>query len=77
MFSSQSPGGGPASLLRWMDLATAVPAAHLARAAYVRWMRTFLGGQRTPYRPAWAQQVTLPDGQPVLRIGYGAPSPLR
>jgi hypothetical protein len=76
-FSSQSPGGGPASLLRWVDLATAVRAVHLARAAYVRWMRAFLGAQRAPYRPAWVQQVTLPDSQSVLRIGYGAPSPLR
>ncbi len=76
-FFNQSPGGGPASLLRWADLATAVPASHLTRAAYVRWMRTFIDAQRAPYRPAWAQQVTLASGQTVLRIGYGAPSPLR
>ncbi len=76
-FSSQSPGGGPASLLRWVDLATAVRAAHLTRAAYVRWMRAFIDAQRAQFRPAWARQVTLPDGQSVLRIGYGAPSPIR
>ncbi len=72
-----APGGGPASLLRWVDLATAVRAAHLTRAAYVRWIRGFIDAQRAQYRPAWTQQVTLPDGQTVLRIGYGAPSPLR
>jgi len=76
-FSNQSPGGGPASLLRWVDLATAVRAAHLTRAAYVRSMRAFIDVQRAQYRPEWAQQVTLPNGQTVLRIGYGAPSPLR
>ncbi len=76
-FFNQSPGGGPASLLRWVDLATAIRAAHLTRAAYVRSMRAFIDVQRAPYRPAWAQQVTLPNGQTVLRIGYGAPSPLR
>jgi predicted Ser/Thr protein kinase len=76
-FFSQSPGGGPASLLRWVDLATAVRAAHLTRAAYVRWIRAFIDAQRAQYRPAWTQQVTLPGGQTVLRIGYGAPSPLR
>jgi serine/threonine protein kinase len=76
-FFSQSPGGGPASLVRSVDLATAVRAAHLTRAAYVRWMRAFIDAQRAQYRPAWAQQVTLPNGQTVLRIGYGAPSPLR
>jgi hypothetical protein len=75
-FLSQSPGGGPASLLRWADFATAVPAAHLAPSAYARWMRAFIDAQRAEYRPAWSQQVTLPDGQAVLRIGYGAPSPL-
>jgi predicted Ser/Thr protein kinase len=76
-FVNRSPGGGPASLLRWVDLATAVRAAHLTRAAFVRWMQAFIDMQRAQYRPAWAQQVTLPDGQTVLRIGYGAPSPLR
>jgi predicted Ser/Thr protein kinase len=76
-FFNQSPGGGPASLLRSVDLATAVRAAHLTRAAYVRWMRALIDAQRAQYRPAWAQQVTLPNGQTVLRIGYGAPSPLR
>jgi hypothetical protein len=76
-FLNQSPGGGPASLLRWVDLATTVRAAHLTRAASVRWMRAFIDTQRAQYRPAWAQQVMLPNGQTVLRIGYGAPSPLR
>jgi hypothetical protein len=75
-FVNQSPGGGPASLLRSMDLATADTAAHLTRTAYVAWIQTFIGAQTAQYRPSWAQQVTLPTGQAVLRIGYGAPSPL-
>jgi serine/threonine protein kinase len=75
-FSSQSPGGGPASLLRWVDLATTVPAAHLTRAAYLGWMQSFIDAQRAEYHPVWVQQVTLRTGQLVLRIGYGAPSPL-
>jgi predicted Ser/Thr protein kinase len=75
-FVDQSPGGGPASLLRSVDLATADGSAHLTDAAYLSWMRTFLGVQRAPYSPAWSQQVTLRTGQSVLRIGYGAPSPL-
>jgi hypothetical protein len=72
-FASQSPGGGPASLLRWMDLATNVPLPHLTRAAYFSWMRRYINRQRAEYHPAWILQVTLPDGQPVLRVGYGAP----
>ena len=75
-FASQSPGGGPASLLRWVDLATTVKTAHLTRAAYLGWMLSFIGMQRAEYRPVWVQQVTLHSGQHVLRIGYGAPSPL-
>jgi hypothetical protein len=75
-FASQSPGGGPASLLRWVDVATTVKAAHLTRAAYLGWMRSFIDTQRAEYRPVWVQQVTLRTGQAVLRIGYGAPSPL-
>jgi predicted Ser/Thr protein kinase len=76
-FASQSPGGGPASLLRWMDLATTVKTAHLTPAAYLAWLRSFLDPQRAEYRPAWVQPITLRAGQAVLRIGYGAPSPLR
>jgi hypothetical protein len=75
-FASLSPGGGPASLLRWVDLATNVPAAHLTRAAYLGWMQSFMQTQRAEYQPSWVEQVTLRTGQAVLRIGYGAPSPL-
>ena len=32
--------------------------------------------QRTPYQPAQAAIVRLPDGQMVLRIDFAAPSPL-
>jgi hypothetical protein len=75
-FASESPGGGPASLLRWVDLSTTVRLPHLTDAAYLSWMRQFISAQRAQYHPAWSKQVTLTDGQPVLRIGYGAPSPL-
>jgi hypothetical protein len=75
-FVDQSPGGGAASLLRSVDLATADTAAHLTRTAYLGSMRAFIGSQRAQYRPAWSQLVTLRTGQAVLRVGYGAPSPL-
>jgi hypothetical protein len=76
-FASQSPGGGPASLLRWVDLATTVRGAHLTRAAYLSWMRSFIDTQRAEYHPAFVLQVTVANGLAVLRIGYGAPSPLK
>jgi serine/threonine protein kinase len=75
-FRSQSPGGGQGSLIRWMDLATDVPAAHLTAAAYIHQIRTFLDAQRTKYHPDWDQLVKLPSGQTVLQVGFGAPSPL-
>jgi hypothetical protein len=45
-------------------------------AAYLGWMTAFIDQQRAQYLPAWVQPITLRTGQPVLRIGYGAPSPL-
>jgi hypothetical protein len=74
-FVSQSPGGGPASLLRSVDLATVDSAAHLTRSAYLGWMQGFIDAQRAQYHPS-VQQVPLHTGQTVLRIGFGAPSPL-
>ena len=75
-FVDQSPGGGPASLLRSVDLATVVSTAHLTRAAYLGWMQALIAAQQAQYVPASVQQVALPTGQAVLRIGYSAPSPL-
>jgi serine/threonine protein kinase len=75
-FVNQSPGGDGASLLRSMDLATTDPAAHLTSAAYLSWMKAFLGTQTAQYLPAGPLQVRLPTGQVVLRVGYDAPSPL-
>jgi hypothetical protein len=74
-FGDQSPGGGPASLLRSVDLATPDAAAHLTSRAFARWIRRLINAQRAQYRPT-LRQVTLPTGQAVLRIQYGAPSPL-
>jgi hypothetical protein len=74
-FVDQSPGGGPASLLRSVDLATVDSAAHLTRAAYLGWMQAFIDAQRAQYHPS-VRQVTPHTGPTVLRIGFGAPSPL-
>jgi hypothetical protein len=74
-FGGQSPGGGPASLLRSMDLATHVSAAHLAAPAYISWMQRLVNAQRAPYLPSLCKLVPLP-GQTVLRIEFDAPSPL-
>jgi hypothetical protein len=75
-FGGWSPGGGPASLLRWMDVAMVNRGAHLTGTASVSWVRSLIHKQRAQFRDARSQQVTLSTGQTVLRIEYLAPSPL-
>ena len=75
-FGDQSPGGGPASLLRSMDLATHVSAANLAVPAYISWMQEWVKAQHAQYLAASSKLVTLPAGKTVLRIEFDAPSPL-
>jgi predicted Ser/Thr protein kinase len=75
-FGDPSPGGGPGSLLRSVDLATHVAAAHLSAPAYLSWMQDLVNAQRTEYRPAWSHPVRLPGGQTVVRIEFASPSPL-
>src|SRR5262249_70400 len=74
-FGSRPPGGGPASLLGSMDLATADPPAHLSSSVYSSWIQSFVEAQRTKYHSA-LNLVTLPGGQAGLRVWYRAPSPL-
>ena len=47
-FVDQSPGGGPVSLLRSVDLATVNTAAHMIRAAYLGWIRAFIDARANP-----------------------------
>jgi hypothetical protein len=75
-FGVWSPGGGPASLLRWVDLAEPHRAAHLTPTAYLRRIQSFTHAQLAQYLPAWSRPVTLRSGQAVVRIEYAAPSPL-
>jgi predicted Ser/Thr protein kinase len=75
-FGGQSPGGGPASLLRSMDLATHVSAAHLTASAYTSWMQSMVHAQHAQYLPALGELVPLPAGKTVLRIEFDVPSPL-
>ncbi len=75
-FGDQSPGGGPVSLLRSVDLATHVRAAHLAAPAYLSWMQKLVNAQHAQYLPASSKLVAMPDSETVLRIEYDAPSPL-
>jgi len=75
-FGDHSPGGGPASLLRSVDLATPDTAAHLSSTAFATWIHQLLHVQRAQY-VSTVRPVTLPGGQSVLRIQYSVPSPLK
>jgi hypothetical protein len=75
-FGDRGPGGGPASLLRSMDLATHVNAAHLAAQAYINWIQALVKAQYVELFTASSKPVPLPGGQTVLRIEVAAPSPL-
>jgi hypothetical protein len=74
-FGDASPGGGPASLLRSMDLAAPVTASNVGASAYLKSLQEFVNPQRAQYLPASSKIITV-HGQTVLRIGYDAPSPL-
>ena len=65
-FAGQSPGGGPASLLRPVDLATRHGGASHARGIH-RLDRGSIKAQRAEYHRC--VPVTLRGGQTVLRIG--------
>jgi hypothetical protein len=60
--------------LRYVDLAANDTAAHLDANAYRAWMLKSL--KTAPYRYLWANFVTLQNGIKVLRVDFGAPTPL-
>jgi hypothetical protein len=79
-FGNLAPGGDADLPLRFADLAAARhpdrQASRAAIAASVQSMITFLRAQGVPFRPAHMVLVSLPGGQPVLRVEFSAPSPL-
>jgi len=75
-FGNIGSGASAGVPLRFADLAVTGQAAHLARAAYVRAALGYLSTVNPGFRPARTVTVVLPDGQPVLRVEFTAPSPL-
>jgi hypothetical protein len=69
-FGNVGTGGSPEVPLRYADIAENIPATQLSG------MRTALAGLDSGIRPARTQDVTLADGQTVLRVEFAAPSPL-
>ena len=75
-FGNIGSGAGAGIPLRFADLAENDQAAHMARAAYVRFVRAYLSTVSTKFRPARTVTVVLPTGQAVLRVEFTGPSPL-
>jgi hypothetical protein len=75
-FGNIGHGAGPEIPLRFADLASNDPAAHLTSAAYLRSLLAFLNQLPAQVRPARIVHVPGPSGQAVLRVEFTAPSPL-
>ena len=74
-FSRAASGASPGMPLRAVDIAPAGPGiGHQPKtmASLARFMRN----QQAPFQPASVTIVRLASGRPVLRVEYGAPSPL-
>ena len=68
-------GASPGMPLRVADIAPAGPGTR-QRPNSVGSLASFLRAQLAPFRPASIIIVRLASGRPVLRVEYGAPSPL-
>ncbi len=75
-FGNIAPGAISGIPLRYADLAENVPAAHLSSSAYAHAMLALAAKLLPAYRPLRTETVKLPGGIYVLRIEFGAPTPL-
>jgi hypothetical protein len=75
-FGGIAPGAASAVPLRFADLAQADTAAGKGGSKYVQSLLAALGQEVTPFHPMTTAMVRLPGGQAVLRVEFGAPSPL-
>jgi Protein kinase domain len=74
-FPAAPSGASPGMPLRTADIAPAGPGTRHQPNTVVSLAR-FLLNQLAPYRPASITIIQLAAGRPVLRVEYGAPSPL-
>ena len=74
-FPAPAAGASPGMPLRVADIAPAGPGTR-HRPNTVSSLTRFLRNQLTPYRAAGITVVRLASGRPVLRVEFGAPSPL-
>lgn len=75
-FGNTATGASQGVPLRYVDLAANETAIHMTPDAYLKWTRSVLSRQPVAYRPLWTNFVGLPGGPEVLRVEFGAPTPL-
>lgn len=69
-----APGADPGVPIRVMGISA--PGSPAQSAAELRTIRSFMLAQRAPYLPTRIGLVRLADGSAVVRVEFGAPSPL-
>jgi hypothetical protein len=74
-FPAPAAGASAGMPLRTVDIAPARPGTP-RRPNTIGSLASYLQAQLFPYRPAHITVVRLASGRPVLRVAYGAPSPL-
>ncbi len=74
-FPAPAAGASAGMPLRVADIAPAGPGTR-QRPNTIASLASYLRAQLSPYRPAHITVVRLASGRPVLRVEYGAPSPL-
>ena len=75
-FGTVATGASHDLPLRYTDLTETAKSAHLSSSAYVSALLKILASLPAPYRPLRTQTAELTPGKRVLRIEFGAPSPL-
>jgi hypothetical protein len=74
-FYDRAPRSSPGIPLTGAELAGADPAAGLSGSSYLRWLLTFLRGQRAQFRPV-SITTARANGLVVVRIRFARPSPI-
>jgi hypothetical protein len=75
-FGDAGPGAAHGVPLRAVELGVPTPTVNRHHSLTVQGMFELLNRQLPPFRPARAGRIRLRDGESVIRVEFGAPSPL-
>jgi hypothetical protein len=74
-FYDRAPRPSPGIPLTGAEIAGADAASGLSGSRYLRWLLTFMHGQRAQFRPVSVTTARI-DGHPVVRVRFARPSPI-